>query len=1030
MTENGQTQSARDQEWSGALAAFDALAGLDAAQRTALLAKLSVESPAVRSKLESLLRADEAAGEAHFLDGRLLTDVLEVCAETDETSASVPPAECVGPWRLEKSLGAGGMGRVWLASRHDGLYQGQVAIKMLRDMVADDLAASRFAREGELLARLSHPNIARLLDAGTLPDGQRYLVLEYVRGERIDIYCDARCLDVPSRVRLFLQVCAAVAHAHANLIVHRDLKPANILVEGNGNVKLLDFGVAKLIERDTAIGEESPLTHVAGAGLTPEYAAPEQVEGGAITTATDVYSLAMVLYRLLSGGRPYGQGTVSPARLAREIVDTEARPLSQACLGVSADEVAARRGSVSDRLKRVLAGDLENIVAKALRKSPSERYVSVRALMDDLEAYLDNRPVLARPDSLRYRLGKFVRRHRVGVAASAGLIAAVVLGIAGIVWQAREAVEQRNEAQRLTQLAQEEAAKANAVKSFMIDLFRANLPGSIDIEKAQKLTARQLLDTGSEVLASSFATQPELRAELLDTVGELYYRLGDYDRAKHLTEARIATLDSMAKDTRGEQRDAYVNLGLLAWTTGDTAAGRQAIEQVERLSPGVLEEYQAKANLLMRKAKLLLYADPQQAVTMLTAALKEHERYDHISPLGTYNRQIILDLAEAQSQLRHHDLAIEAGQAAVAYARRLSGDNHHFVAEAMADLARVEIAAGKLAAAEERLRTALPMVRRGLGKFHPRALFVQAYLGWVLQRGRHHGEGMALLTEAVEVSERAANRSAADDLRMRLLLADAYFGEGRFARAEALVGDAVDKLRHQSDWPLLLARALMLDARLASARGRDDRARASVEEALRIYVRVLGETNPAVVEAKLALAEVERVGRNEGRTRDLLEDLKPVALDEGRGFPAGQLEKDFQIAERSLWIGYTAGAIRDFRGLIDRIESHGERDYHRDRLADGRLQLGRALMSELKLAEARASVEEALRLRATLGPSDSPWLAQAKVALADCLLQQGDRGAAQRLLDEAAAAYAQHAPLGRQFTYPLDKLKKLVQAAD
>ena len=284
--ETGQ-RTGDDEEWDAALETFDAIADLGSTEFAAAMAALQADDPKRYARVLSLVRADQVAADRHFLDGSAVRDALEQGKPPFDESVLLPNIERVGPWRLERSLGAGGMGRVWLARRHDGLYEGQVAIKMLRDAVADELAAARFAREGELLAKLNHANIARLLDAGSLPDGQRYLVLEYVHGERIDAYADARHLDVGARIGLFLQVCAAVAHAHANLIVHRDLKPANILVQDDGKVKLLDFGVAKMIETDAA-NDESPLTRVAGAALTPEYAAPEQIEDGAITTATDV----------------------------------------------------------------------------------------------------------------------------------------------------------------------------------------------------------------------------------------------------------------------------------------------------------------------------------------------------------------------------------------------------------------------------------------------------------------------------------------------------------------------------------------------------------------------------------------------------------------------------------------------------------------------------------------------------------------------------------------------------------------------
>ena len=1020
-----EVQNPGDQAWDDALSLFDRLSELPADECRAELARLKEKDPDAYAKVLKLMRADEVAGAHRFLAGGAVSDAIDECAVDIDESELRPAFERVGPWRLERSLGAGGMGRVWLARRHDGLYEGQVAIKMLREAVADEHAAARFAREGELLARLNHANIARLLDAGTLADGQRYLVLEYVRGERIDAFCDGRQLDIAARIRLFLQVCAAVAHAHANLVVHRDLKPANVLVPEDGNVKLLDFGVAKLIEDEAAAGDESPLTRVAGAGMTPEYAAPEQIEGGAITTVTDVYSLGMVLYRLLSGGRPYGGSGDSPARLVREIVDTEAKPLSAALAEETANEISDRRGTTPERLRRQLRGDLDNILAKALRKKPADRYASVRALMDDLEAYLDDRPVLARPDSLGYRLGKFGRRHKVGVAASAGLVAALIAGMAGILWQAQIAVEQKTEAERQAKLAKAESEKANAVKQFMIDLFRVNLPGSADIEQAQQLTARKLLDTGSGRIATQFATQPELRAELLDIVGELYFRLGEHERARQLTQERIAVLTQVAADTRETRLDSFSNLGTLAWNIGDTAAAREALTEMEKLQSGMPTDHAANEIALVGKARQELYTAPVKALDFARGALQERAQFDHVSPVGTYDMWALGVIARAQALLGQYSEALVAAESAVTLARRITGDGHFIVGDSLGWQGGVEIAAQKFVSAEAHLRSALAIARRTQGKTHPQALFVQAQLGALLHRSAHRGEGLSLLEEAVRLNARALNRNAVDDLRMRLLLGGAYWNEGRFAEAEQILMAAVSELRARPDLRLLLAEALILQSSLDGVRGRNDRATAAAAEALAIQSDAAGDKSPPVADALTVLAEAQRLAGEGGKAKDLLDKAMPRRGDVGRRFPASQLMQDLQQAELALWRGRISAGERGFRSLASRVEIDEERDYHRALLARAWLGAGRASTVSGKLAEAKAALEKAVDLRAQLGPADSPWLAEAKVALADCLIQLGERDAARDLLAQADAAYAKHLPLGRQFLYPLQKLAKL-----
>jgi serine/threonine-protein kinase len=1020
-------QTGRDDHWGEALAVFDTLSELEPGERAVALECLRRENPSLHDRVASLLRADDEATAGGFMAGSAVSDVV---GEHPVAAAGVPKAaECVGPWRLERSLGVGGMGRVWLARRHDGLYEGRVAIKMLREMVADDHAAARFAREGELLARLNHPNIARLLDAGTLADGQRYLVLEYIRGERIDQYCDRLQLGIAARVTLFLQVCAAVAHAHANLIVHRDLKPANILVEGDGQVKLLDFGVAKLIEGETG-GEESPLTHVAGAGWTPEYAAPEQIEGGAITTATDVYSLGVVLYRLLSGERPFGDRTSSSASMARDIVEAEIRPLSATTGSATAADVAALRGLTPARLRRALEGDLENIVAYALKKKPAERYASARALMLDLEAYLDSRPVVARPDSLGYRAQKFIRRHKVGVAAAASLVMATLVGVAGIIWQARIAVEQKTEAERQAKLAMAESEKANAVKQFMIDLFRANLAGSSDIEQAQQLTARKLLDTGSERIASQFATQPELRVELLDIVGELYFRLGEHDRARQLTQERIALLEQSPTETRDQRMNSYGNLGTLAWRIGDTAGAREAARELEALIAGTPAVPVTNQNLLIRKARPDLYADPGKAVAVAASALQEHVRIDHVAPITSYDLAALEVVTRGQVQLGRNDLALTAAEASLDMARRFTGDDHFNAGVAEALLGEVDMAAYRFADAREHLQAALATARRTQGRTHPHTLLIQAHLGAVLHRGGKRGEGLGLLERALALHAKSLSRNAIDDLRMRLLLSEAYWDEGRFAEAGEVLNAAVVELRNKPDLKLLLGQALLLRAQWDGAGGRGDDAIADAAEARAIFVDALGDKSPRLADALVVLADELRQSGDGGRAREALDRARGLPVDAGRAFPASQLQQTLQRAELQLWRGEFDNAMESFRNVAEQVEGSGERAFHRSLIARARLGFGRAATVSGNWKEARVALTEAVDLRTALGPADSPWLAEARVALADCLLQMGDPAGAARLIAEAEAAYARRPAPGRRFTYPLKKIAALLATAE
>ena len=473
-------------------------------ERATWLASIRAQDSALAEQLTSLLEEHGDLAKAGFLEGNL----------TPPWSAAAGLAgQVVGPYTLISLLGQGGMGSVWLAERTDGRFERRVAVKFLNVALVGQGVEERFKREGRILGRLSHPHIAELVDAGVSPSGPPYLVLEYVDGDHIDRYCDQQRLDVEARLRLFLDVTGAVAHAHAHLIVHRDLKPSNVLVSKDGQVKLLDFGIAKLLEGEGQEGEATLLTVQGGRAMTPEYAAPEQVTGAPVTTATDVYALGVLLYVLLTGQHPAGPGPRSPADLVKAIVDTEPRRLSDIVTSSKADEEtttanAARRTATPDKLRRLLRGDLDTIVAKALKKNPQERYSSVTALADDIARYLKHEPISARPDTVAYRASKFVRRNRTAVTLAALVVVATVAGIVGTVFQARRASTQRDFAFR--QL--ERTAAANDLNSFLLsDAAPSGKPFTVDdlLERSRQLVERQ---HGNEAV----------RVQLLISIGEQF----------------------------------------------------------------------------------------------------------------------------------------------------------------------------------------------------------------------------------------------------------------------------------------------------------------------------------------------------------------------------------------------------------------------------------------------------------------------------------------------------------------------------
>jgi serine/threonine protein kinase len=411
-----------------AFALLERIAALTPCDRERELARLATAQPNLHAHVMTLLGACRSPQAREFAGADAPLD-----AQKSFPNAPVAGAR-FGPYRLQERLAIGGMGEVWLARRRDGRSEGLVAFKVLHAHIAGSSARERFAREGKILGQLSHPHIARLLDAGSTPLGAAYLVLEYVEeGVPIDRWCDEHKLDINARLRLFLQICAAVQHAHAHLVIHRDLKPPNILVTTRGEVKLLDFGIAKLLEADKESADESDLTRRGGRALTPDFAAPEQILGLPVTTATDVYSLGVLLYLLLCGRTPYLRGPRTLRELEQELLEAAPPALARALYATAdAATVAKQRAATPRKLKRVLAGDLETIVQKALRVEPDRRYRSVEQLAADINLFLAGMPVTAVRDTWAYRTRKFLSRHATGVAITAVVVLILIAFVVGM----------------------------------------------------------------------------------------------------------------------------------------------------------------------------------------------------------------------------------------------------------------------------------------------------------------------------------------------------------------------------------------------------------------------------------------------------------------------------------------------------------------------------------------------------------------------------------------------------------------------
>lgn len=609
-----------------ALSLFDELVELDAAARAPVLARLHAEDAALHSEVEALLEAD--AG-----DGMLEQPMLSLLPSSAPDDVEAP--DRIGPWRVTGIAGRGGMGAVYLGERADGQYEQQAAIKLIRLGMDTPQLRARFLRERQILAALKHPHIATLLDGGVTETGAPYFAMERVEGEPIDVWCDAHKATLRARVKVFLQVCAAVQHAHQNLVIHRDLKPANILIDAGGQAKLLDFGIAKLLDHDAPANATKEQPH------TPAYAAPEQLSGGAITTATDVYGLGVVLRGLLCGPAPDGE---APSRVAARASDEQVR----------ARGLSSRKAFASG-----LRGDLSAIVAQCLHHEPPRRYATVDALAQDLQAWLDGTPVSARSPTTGYVLRKFISRHRWGVAAAGVLLLAVGAGVGGVLWQAGK--------------ARKAAAEAQAQLGYLSSLLHTLAPSTAD---ARELNRSKLIAEAARNARSELADKPTSLAGVEFALAQVAQDTGDYAQAMALADSAYALRRASFGEGALPTAEALLLAGALRTQLSpprfDEAAQMldAAIATIRREAPSsalLVDGLQKRSTLLGDQDKL---AD-QERVIGEAAALCE----------GALAAQAICEevwLAQGSmaSRNRRHDLALAPLRRAWDARKKRLGEEH------------------------------------------------------------------------------------------------------------------------------------------------------------------------------------------------------------------------------------------------------------------------------------------------------------------------------------------------------------------
>jgi serine/threonine protein kinase/tetratricopeptide (TPR) repeat protein len=729
--------------WQKIQSLFDEIVDSGTDERAARLASSCQGDSDLRDSVEALLASDQRTEDP-------LVNAIGAAAESllEEHQDRLLGTR-IGPYRVTSILGQGGMSTVYRAERDDSQYQQTVAIKVLHHAVLHPRLRSRLHSERHILATLDHPSIARLIDSGDLDDGTPYLVMEHVDGESIDVYCDSRTLFVRERLEMFVQVCTAVQYAHRNLIVHRDIKAANIFVTGDGTAKLLDFGIAKLLAPES-LSHTLPVTRLQERILTPENAAPEQVLGRTITTATDIYSLGVLLYQLLTGRSPYRLLSYSQLQLERAIcMDDPVRPSQMVVSKLSGENdadrsrVSDRRGLSPQRLRTRLSGDLDAIVGMAMRKEPDRRYPSVEALAADVHRHLTGRPVRARQGDWRYHSTKFLRRHTLAVVG----VAAIIIGlsvVAGITLWQNHRIELAREA------TAQERDRAQQVSAFLVDVFSQADPFTAQGEQP---TARDLLDRGAQKILNNTNLQPEVRAQLLESMGLAYRRQGLSERAVPLLEQAVAIRRDEHPLDRYRVAAALANLAQALTDGGHLVSAEAYLQQALQLSRGGDGTPSAEsADILQQFGQFELGAksDPQAASKLFREALEIYR--STAGNQSTSVASILHNLASAEVWLSEYALAERDEREAIKIFQATVSRNHPDHAEALENLGIILTERGKYREAEQMLNEALDIESTVFGANNQRIANIESHLGILYDRQGDLSRAVQATRQAVRIA--------------------------------------------------------------------------------------------------------------------------------------------------------------------------------------------------------------------------------------------------------------------------------------
>lgn len=818
------------ERWRRIDALFDALLELTEDRHEEFLQRTCGDDPEMRRELERLLDLERRAGSFMAQPAARLDEPLQEAAERDEVSsaaaAAADPTQ-IGPYRILRRLGRGGMGSVYLGQRDDQSFQRQVAIKVIRADRHQPEVRRRFRTEQQVLAGLVHPNIARLYDGGTTDDGFPYLVMEYVEGWPLDAFCDRHRWTLAQRLQLFRQVCDAVHYAHRSLVVHRDLKPGNILVTADGVPKLLDFGIAKLLQGDD--GATHPRTRTGWSPMTPSYASPEQIRGDAITTASDTFALGVILYRLLTGVAPFGESSDSNHMLERAVLEEEPPRPSEATAALAADgdEVAAARRLSPRELSAALRGDLDTILAMALRKESDRRYGTAEALSADLGAYSEDRPVKARPETVGYRLGKWIRRNRLAAAAVVTTLLAVSAFIALSMLQNRRLEEQRDIARSERALAEDERAKAQTeqakaeqISQFLLQLFADADP---DAGEGDTLTVRQVVDRGAEKI-DALDDQPEIQAAYRDVIGRVYRSLGIYDAANRLLEDALAQRRELHGELHEDVLRTLDALAGLRQDQGDYDGAEALFRQTLDGRRDLLGEGHPAVAESLNNLALLFYdqGEYDEAEPIYLELLEQWERYPGVEPAN-------LATALNNLGLLVHDLG-RLDEAAGYYRRSLDikrriGEGDANISTSLHNLATVLLDQKNYREAEPLYLESLEIRRRIYGEVHPAVAVSLNNLGVLYYEDGRGEAAAASLLEALDIWQQTVGkdhpRHAVTAVSYGRLLLSRQENEAAAGFVEPAL-DVLDGTFPPGHWRISYARLLL--ATCWSRRGEVERA--------------------------------------------------------------------------------------------------------------------------------------------------------------------------------------------------------------